>query len=131
MKSHEKLLQSASALSLLIMIIACTGASGQARETLDPMLVPRFENSMPVIQDAGLRVDLTRGGRINVEIVETEQDLLGLGTMTKVWDTSFRDYLHPIPARRSSQKKIPGSLCVGKIIFPWSMMIFRINIYCQ
>ena len=89
MKSHEKLLQSASALSLLIMIIACTGASGQARETLDPMLVPRFENSMPVIQDAGLRVDLTRGGRINVEIVETEQDLLGLGTMTKVWGYKF------------------------------------------
>lgn len=73
----------------MIVAFAHADALAQAQATLDPALVPKFLNNMPVIRDAGLRVDMTAGGSIRVQMVETQQDLLGLGTLTKVWGYKF------------------------------------------
>ncbi len=59
--------------------------------TLDPTSVPMFVNDLPVINDLGLRIDLTQGttGALSVNMRETTQDLLGMGFQTRVWGYEF------------------------------------------
>ncbi|MCB9087371.1 MAG: multicopper oxidase domain-containing protein [Calditrichae bacterium] len=72
----------------LLMGLVITGQIALA-QTLDPGLVPKFTNDLPVIRDLGLRVELTAGTNIDVSMQETEQDLLGMGMLTKVWGYNF------------------------------------------
>lgn len=94
----------------LFTLIACFAFTANAQDplgcttlgtpgiTLDPLSVPMFMNDLPVIQDLGLRYDLSskRKNKIQVKMEETFQDL-GLGVnpvtgtpyMTRVWGYRF------------------------------------------
>ncbi len=84
-------------LSALLCVVTMTNAQncgdplGTPGTTLDPNVVPKFVNPMPVIKEAGLRVDLSKGKveEITVTMEETTQDLLGMGYDTKVWGYNF------------------------------------------
>ena len=78
----------------------CGDPLGTLGTTLDPLLVPMFENDLPVIKNLGLRVDLTQGKgknvKLQVKMEETFQDLLGMVDpitgapfMTRVWGYRF------------------------------------------
>lgn len=60
---------------------------------LDGTLQTKFQDNLPVIKDLGLRVDVTKGGNFNVQMVETTQYLgIMIGTdsvFTKVWAYQF------------------------------------------
>ena len=82
----------------LVLLFTCFGFALNAQDplgtpgvTLDPTTVPRFTNALPVIQNLGLRVDLTSGtsGTLAVNMRETTQDLLGMGFQTRVWGYQF------------------------------------------
>jgi len=84
--------------TLLVLLITCFGFALNAQDplgtpgvTMDPTTVPRFTNPLPVIQDLGLRIDLTPGtsGALAVNMRETTQDLLGMGFQTRVWGYQF------------------------------------------
>ena len=70
--------------------VGCT-ILGTAGTTLDPSLVPKFVNDLPVINDLGLRIDMTekKSGKLQVKMEETFQDLLGMGYQTRVWGYRF------------------------------------------
>jgi spore coat protein A len=61
--------------------------------TMDPGVVPKFVNDLPVINDLGLRIDLTQGtlDPLSVKMEQTTQDLLGMGFQTTVWGYRFPD----------------------------------------
>ena len=64
-----------------------------SQSPLDPSTQTKFTNDLPVIKDLGLRVDLTAGGNIDVQMVETTQylgiDIGGNPYSTKVWAYQF------------------------------------------
>jgi spore coat protein A len=79
-----------------------------SQSLLAPSSQTKFLNKLPVIKEAGLRVDLTKGGNLNVEMVQTTQDL-GLQGITSyngstVWAYKFPD----LPAT------YPGATIVAK-----------------
>jgi spore coat protein A len=84
-----------TAVVLLITYFVFTANAqlGTPGVTLDPILdgVPMFQNDLPVIQDLGLRIDLTGGTTKNytVTMEETFQDVLGMGFQTRVWGYQF------------------------------------------
>ncbi|MEJ2614445.1 MAG: hypothetical protein P8Z35_05780, partial [Ignavibacteriaceae bacterium] len=60
---------------ILTMLILFFSSNFLFAQLLDPSTQTKFSNSLPVIKDLGLRVDLTKGANINVQMVETTQDL--------------------------------------------------------
>ncbi|MGB5849670.1 MAG: multicopper oxidase domain-containing protein, partial [Ignavibacteriaceae bacterium] len=64
-----------------------------ANSPLSPLTKTKFEDNLPVIKDLGLRIDLTKGGNMGVQMVETTQylgiNLLGSPYSTKVWAYQF------------------------------------------
>ena len=78
---------------LICFVFAANAQLGTPLITLDPVLVPKFTNDLPVIKDLGLRIDLTEGTPKNysVKMEETTQDLLGVVGLppTKVWGYRF------------------------------------------
>ncbi|MCB0270602.1 MAG: multicopper oxidase domain-containing protein [Calditrichaeota bacterium] len=93
MLSSQRYLYKKSILRVLLLpvyvIVFLFVMSDIQAQTLDPSLIPKFAKDMPVIQDLGLRIDLTNGANLDVTMEETEQDLLGIGLMTKVWGYKF------------------------------------------
>ncbi|MEJ2195932.1 MAG: multicopper oxidase domain-containing protein [Ignavibacteriaceae bacterium] len=80
-------------LTILLISFQQTGYS----QLLDPTTHPKFVNPLPVIKEAGLRVDLTKGGEhLTVQMKDTSQ-WLGLvdvndnnaQLMTTVWGYKF------------------------------------------
>jgi spore coat protein A, manganese oxidase len=81
---------------LLILFVLFTGIGPIYGQLLDPLSQPRFINPLPVINDVGLRIDLTSGKPkvVVVQMRETEQnlglvDITGNPLLTKVWGYKF------------------------------------------
>jgi spore coat protein A len=80
---------------LIILLISFQQISFSqfANSPLDPTTQSKFTNDLPVIKELGLRVDLTAGGNIDVQMVETTQylgiDIGGNPYSTKVWAYQF------------------------------------------
>ncbi len=81
---------------LTVLLFLIFGSNTLFSQLLDPSTQTKFVNPMPVVKDAGLRVDLTSGGEdIVVQMKETTQ-FLGLKDpytntplMTTVWGYQF------------------------------------------
>jgi len=76
---------------LLIFIMLILGmAEVEAQEPtppdlLDPSSHPKFQNSLPVVKDLGLRIDARGGGNFDITMKETQWNILGTGPLTTVW----------------------------------------------
>ena len=84
---------------VLLLFLLMTFQQMSYSQTLDPSTQTKFVNSLPVIKELGLRVDLTKGGeQLTVQMVQTHQDLGLQGISgylddggTTVWGYDFPD----------------------------------------
>jgi spore coat protein A len=76
--SFKKLIKSVLVVSATMIVLCAWSVPGVfSAEKLEPDAVEKYAQPMPVLKAAGLRFDMTSGGKISVEMQETSQNLLG------------------------------------------------------